>query len=302
MTDQPPAPDAIPIPRPDPPIQSTPPAGYLPPPPPPANNTNRTAVFVGLGILLAVLVGVGAFSGLTRAGNEAAERREYAVKAAEAEAPLRVGDCVRPVPGPKPYLRSSCDRPEVTAKIIAAFGSTGDGQGCPAETDLVLRKDGAVLCGLNTTTDHPGLPGKGGGIMTGGDCVTVIGAGGSSASYRESACDSPRVYEKLTARVATPAACVAPAVRYFQLHTTVLPIACLADGPGIAGVGECLGDVETVKTFDAVPCSAPAAGGKVLARRPTKEACENVPGMSFWIEDGAGLPATRYLCLEELRD
>jgi hypothetical protein len=298
VTDLPPNPEpswAAPPAPPGYPAAPPPPPGYHGHPIPAAkpSSTNRTTL-IAIGITLLIMVGLGCVRGLATAGQRANGRAPYSGQ-------LGTGDCVRLGSGANPYRQVDCGDNRELGAVIAQFpGADQEGQSCPAETDLVLVTAGTIACVQSSTAEHLGRPGAGGGIIMAGDCVTVTSAADSAAAeYAEASCDSPKAYEKVTARAAAPAGCQPPAVRFMQLQTTVRPVVCLADGPGSAGVGECVGDPETVETFDAVPCAINAA--KVLARRPTQAACEAVPGMTHWIEDTAGVPASRYVCLQELK-
>ncbi len=274
--------------------------GYGTPPAPaysPPAKKSRVGLIVGVVVVsLVALCGVGGTIAVL-ALKPAAER---AGKAVQSLAKLEPGDCIRSGNGPNHYFGVSCSSAKKIATVTKVFpGPEQQGQDCPADTDLILKETGTIVCLTSDTSERLGQPGKGGGVIVGGDCVGTRGSG-RATQYAEVPCTSPNVYEKVAAVADSPAACAAPAVRFTQLPTSTPRVMCLADGPGSAGVGDCVGDILKVQAFVAVPCAGPAAGGKILARKPSKTACDSVPGMTHWIEDGSGLPGSRYLCVKEL--
>lgn len=290
MTNQPPSPD--PSQSPFPPG----PPGY--PAAPPVQKKSKVGLIVALVVVgLLAVCGIGGTL-VVLALKPAAEKAEQFAKSISE---LKEGDCVKPANVPDQYLGSSCSADETIGKVIKTFpGTEKDGQTCPPQSDLLLHEAGTIACVRSTTDKHEGEPGQGGGVFVAGDCVGAGPIVGNSREYTEVACTDPKVYERVVARATTPAGCTAPAVRFLQIALPKQDAICLADGPGIAGPGECVGKLSGETTFDAVPCSAPTAGGKVLARKPTQAACEKVPGLTHYIEDSDGLPASRFLCIKEV--
>ncbi len=140
----------------------------------------------------------------------------------------------------------------------------------------------------STISEKLGQPGKGGGILVSGDCLGDDG---------EVACTDPKASETVAARVPTVAACAAPAVRYIDIEIAPMPVLCLADGPGIAGPGECIASLTGSLSLAQTPCGPTTP--KVIARKATQAACESVPGMTHWLEDQQGLPAAKFVCVKQ---
>jgi len=260
---------------------------------------------IALVVILAVLGlccvgGTAAFFVVKPAAEKASESAD---EFAESIGDFSEGDCVRETEIKDQYRGTSCSSKNKIGTVIKAFpGTEENAQDCPDQSDLLLHESGRIACVRSSTSEHAGEPGKGGGVLLAGDCVGTDSTSGVLAQYEETACTDPKVYERITARVDSTAACNAPAVRYLDLPgASIRKVVCLADGPGIAGPGECIGKLSATSSFDAVPCNALTAGAKVLARKPTKSACESVPGMTHWLEDGAGLPRTRFICVKEIR-
>ncbi len=292
--------------QPSAPGYSQPPPGWTPPPPPgqpapPAGKKSRAGLIIGI-IVVSVLAlcGIGGTLGFLALRTGAEKASEKAEEIAQSIGDMEEGDCIRADAVPDRYYGVSCSSSKKIGTITKVFtGTTSQSQDCPADTDLLLEEAGTIACAKSTTSEKAGQPGKGGGVIVAGDCLGSDGPG-AAAQYVEVACADPKVFEKVTARVNATAECKAPAVRYLDLPSTTQKIVCLADGPGSAGPGECLGPIEAVTSFDAVPCGDPKAGAKVLARKPSKDACESVPGLTHWLEDTAGLPPTKFVCVKEL--
>lgn len=265
----------------------------------PPRRKSKTGLIIGIvAVVLVAICGIGGVVAVLVAKPAADKAEELAKSISE----LQVGDCVKPSNIPDQYESATCSNKNTVGKVIKTFpGTQEQGQDCPAESDLLLHDAGVVSCVRSTTGTRDGKPGAGGGVFVAGDCLFAGPVTGNTREYKEIACADPKVYEKVTARVEAATACTAPATRFLEVGSTKGKVICLADGPGIAGPGECFGNLETAKSFDAVPCSAATAGTKVLARKATKEACENVPGLTHWIEDNDGLPAGKVLCLQKLR-
>ena len=279
----------------------TPPPGGAPAGPPKKKRGGMIALLVILGVLgLCCVGGTAAFFVIKPAADKASESAD---EFAENIGDFSEGDCVREAGIKDQYRGTSCSSKNKIGTVIKVFPGTEEkGQDCPDESDLLLHESGRIACVRSSTSAHAGEPGMGGGVLLAGDCIGAESTAGVMARYEETACTDPKVYERVTARVDSTAACTAPAVRYLDLPgASSRKVVCLADGPGIAGIGECMGKLSGTASFAAVPCNAPTAGAKLLARKPTKSACESVPGMTHWLEDGAGLPRTRFICVKEIR-
>jgi hypothetical protein len=291
----PPAPPGGPYaPGSQPPAAPYPPGGqpgapYLPPsgqPAPPRKR--RTGLIIGIAVVvLLALCGIGTTAAVLGLKPAAKQAQEFAKSIGD----LKTGDCVKPATLADQYVGASCSSKDKIGKVSKVFPGTeanGDQQNCPVDSDLLLADAGKIICVKGTTSELLGQPGKGGGIVVAGDCVGESG---------ELACTDPKASEKVSARVAAVAACAAPAVRFFDLELQPLPVICLADGPGIAGPGECIASLSGSVSLDQAPCAS--GKPKVLARKPTQAACEAVPGMTHWLEDQQGLPPTKFVCVKE---
>ncbi len=252
------------------------------------------AVIVPQVILAGVLAtALGVLPGRDRSSTANADNRH-------AEAPLAVGDCVRPRPGTTDlFVRVSCQDHRVRGAVIAIVdGPPTATEACTEPTDFFATQPGQVICLRRSSGEHLGDPGNGGGVYRAGDCVAADAATGVS----EVACGAPGEFETVVARVATVAECRDPAVRFATLENGAARILCLGDGMGMAGDGECIGDPRRPPvTFAAIPCGDPAARATVLKRVASPAACQAVPGQTHYVEDPSGLPASRVVCLRTLR-
>jgi hypothetical protein len=238
-------------------------------------------------------IGLGVLPGRDRSSTANAEDRRN-------QGPLEVGDCVRPRPGKADfYLGVSCQDNRVRGTVLSVVeGPPSATEACDDATDFFATQPNQVICLRGTGTDHPGDPGRGGGVYRGGDCVAADATTGVS----EVPCGAPTEFETVVARVATVAECPAPAVRFATLENGATRVLCLGDGAGMAGAGECIGDPEHPPvTFQAIPCADRTAGAAVLSRVPTAAACQTVPGQTHYVDDPSGLPASRVVCLRKPR-
>jgi hypothetical protein len=296
--EQPPwQPPAAPYLPPGPPAHGAPGPGHGQPPP--KKGRGGLVAVIAVLAVLALCCGGGVVAVLAlRPTADAGSAEQFAESIGE----LKAGDCVRHGELAGRYRGVSCASKDNIGTVSTVFpGTAENGQDCPADTDLVLVESGAIACARSSTAERAGEPGKGGGVIVAGDCLGGDG-GATSLRYREVPCTDPTVYEKVSGRADSTTACTPPAVRFVELDdATVRRIVCLADvSGGVAGVGECIGEVSSLSSLVAVPCGTPAAGGTVLARRATGTACGAVPGMTHWFEDESGLPATRYLCVRKI--
>ncbi|MEU2509696.1 hypothetical protein ABZ621_34025 [Streptomyces sp. NPDC007863] len=141
---------------------------------------------------------------------------------------FEAGECGGPDPAkPGSYRQYPCDGTAATFKalevknlITAAIRGSGQ---CPPGTDLVIglkthwafraTEDPAlaeipdgIVCGRNLSDDHPGDPGRGGGQVVVGDCLTATGAETPCAAKK------PAPARKVLAIVGTRADCPAATV------------------------------------------------------------------------------------------
>ncbi len=271
-----------------------------PVPPPPAKKSRSAlreavVVLVALGFLVSVCGGTyWWFVG------EKAEKTPLLV------AQLEPGHCVsggsdsRALGSRHGYRYVDCSLSDDLVVTRVFEGPPEHAQSCPETSAVMLVDAGWIACVDATAAEHRGSPGKGGGVIVAGDCLGSVD--GDPDFYRETPCADPFVYEKVTARVDTPTECAAPAVRYSEiLRLDSWKVLCLVDGPESAGPGECLGDLDSIESFDSVPCTDEAAGAKLIARKADKRSCESITGVTDWVEDAYGLVPTRFLCLQELR-
>ncbi len=210
------------------------------------------------------------------------------------------GDCVRPRPGKADfYLGVSCQDHRVRGKVLSVVeGPPSATEACDDATDFFATQPNQVICLRGTGTDHPGDPGRGGGVYRAGDCVAADATTGVS----EVPCGAANEFETVAGRVATVAECQAPAVRFATLENGATRVLCLGDGAGMAGPGECIGDPERPPvTFQTIPCADPAARARVLGRAASPTACQAVPGQTHYVDDPSGLAATRVVCLRKPR-
>lgn len=184
---------------------------------------------------------------------------------------------------------------QLRAHATPAPSSTAPGeQSAPAAAGETAEQ---VVCLRRLGDTHPGASGTGGGVYRSGDCVTpVTGAG---MGVREVACSDPAVYEVITERAKTVAECTLPAHRFATLQHGTNRVLCLADGAGLAGPGECMGDPGQIPiTFAAEPCDSPQAKAEILDRAASAADCRLLPGQTHYLEDPNGLPRSRIVCLK----
>lgn len=242
-----------------------------------------------LGAVLAVRLGVvpgSAGGGTANAGADGSDQ------------PLRTGDCVRreDAVGTR-YSRVACTDAQAYGTVIGvAEGSPTGTEACAVDTDFFASRPDGVVCLRQLAAPHPGDPGRGGGVYRVGDCVTTD----ATSAVSEVPCESAEVSEIVTARVSTAAECMLPAVRFAILEAGATRVLCLRDGPRMAGPGECVSGPDTTVTLDAVPCTAPAAGARVVGRVATAAACRAFPGQTHYLEDPSGLAHSRVVCLARL--
>jgi hypothetical protein len=260
----------------------------------------RSTLLIVLAIVVPQLVLAGALA--TALGVLPGQDRSSTANAEDrrAEGPLGVGDCVRPrTDKPDLFAGVACRDHRVHGKVIAVIdGPPSATEACSEPTDFFATQPGQVICLRRTSGDHPGDPGRGGGVYRAGDCVAADAATGVS----EVPCGAPTEFETVVDRVATVAECRPPAVRFATLENGAARVLCLGDGAGMAGDGECIGDpARPPVTFEAIPCADPAARARVLTRVATRAACQAVSEQTHYVEDPSGLPTTRVVCLHRLR-
>ena len=267
---------------------------------PRGRNRRRSAVVITLAIIAPQLVLAAVLA--VRVG--ALPVRSFGARASAQptvkEPPLRVGECVRRGdPAGDVYARVGCTDFRAYGQVIDLVnGASANTEACAEATDFFATRPDGVVCLRRTGTDHPGDPGRGGGVYRAGDCV----AADAETGVRETPCNSPSVFQTVTARVRTVAECRPPAVRFATLESGTARVLCLGDGPGIAGPGDCVANPKhDPVTFAAVPCTGSKAGARVLARVATPEACQLIPGQTHYVEDPSGLPASRVVCLAVIR-
>ncbi|WP_155129079.1 hypothetical protein [[Actinomadura] parvosata] len=143
---------------------------------------------------------------------------------------------------------------------VLALASDPPGPGeCPADTDAVLRVGaGRTACVRNFLEPHPGDPGRGGGVLRPGDCVTLDG--------RERACSRPGWYGRALALAVEPAGCPDGTLDTLDGESQVV---CLGRGGQVLDRGSCVAepatDVIARSAVTRVPCDSPHAWARVLS-------------------------------------
>lgn len=255
-------------------------------------------------IILAIVVPQVLLAGVLAVGLGVLPGRDRAASTANADAraanePLRAGDCVRTVPGQTDqYVWISCQDHRSYGQVLGVVdGPATATEACDPASDFFATQPGQVVCLRQTGDEHPGDPGKGGGVYRAGDCVATD----LTKGVTEVPCDDPTVFETISARVATVSECVSPAIRYATVQHGAKKILCLGPGPGIAEVGDCIGDPERAPvSFDKIPCGDRAARAKLLARVATPVQCQAIAGQTHYVTDPNGLPKTLTVCLRKL--
>jgi hypothetical protein len=126
---------------------------------------------------------------------------------------LKKGDCVATGPSP---IEVACDSPRAVAKVLdrdkdSRLVLEGPGaQRCPDETDQALTVTAAppsgvtapafplpvgYLCLRNLRPPHPGAPGKGGGAIVVGDCVSLSASGTATEVPCDGSGDEPATHK-----------------------------------------------------------------------------------------------------------
>ncbi len=235
--------------------------------------------------------------------------------------PLHVGDCVQKnaaTPPAQPrathgdtttlpkeplgrteFTRVICTDNRVYGKVIDLVDNPDAGtEACDVRTDFFASQGDGLAClrQLNSS-HHPGNPGMGGGVFRAGDCAATDDRG----DIHEVSCASPDVFETIAARVKTVADCAEPAHRFAVLDGGTARVLCLGDGRTMANPGKCIANPQHGPvSFTAVSCDDPHLRAQVLARRSSIAACRTVAGQTHYVEDPAGLPYSRVVCLKML--
>jgi hypothetical protein len=169
--------------------------------------------------------------------------------------PLGSGDCVNITAND--LKRTSCAN--ATSIILSVDKNSGStflslegGVNCPEDTDSfkLLNASLQTACLRNLHPPHPGDVGEGGGVLRRGDCIK---------SGSEVACATPDVYATVTDRVADPTRCPDGTLEFVKLSSAARPIACLDNGRGVVGPGDCVYSPSLPFGGGKVPCPPASA-------------------------------------------
>ncbi|MEV0588846.1 hypothetical protein [Nonomuraea sp. NPDC050310] len=178
------------------------------------------------------------------------------------------------------------------AEVLAVAPSP---QECPAPTDVLMRVEGGrTACARNHVAPHPGDPGRGGGVLRAGDCLTRDG--------RERPCSAKGWYGRAVAVLpggpvpggpgAGGSRCPGGSVDSIELSAALV---CLGRGGQVPGAGDCVTRPSRGRVA-AVACRSRRAWGRVLGFAASAEGC---PAAADHALTGPGRPAT---CLALARE
>jgi hypothetical protein len=149
-------------------------------------------------------------------------------------------------------------------------------------------------CLRRLTPPHPGEPGRGGGVLRAGDCVSDPDAGPPG---QEAACGSAGDWATVAATAVNRAHCDPPAVDFLTRPTnSSRPVLCLARGPGVMTRGDCVTDQSVTELLE-VRCGSPEAAFRVVARVAARRRC---PARAEAVPAPRALPEAAVACLRRL--
>jgi hypothetical protein len=188
-------------------------------------------------------------------------------------------------------------------KVLAATSLVSEPADlCPDGTDEFGHTySNGTLCLEHLTDDHPGAPGKGGGVLRAGDCLGDVDAAG----FTEVPCADPKAFHRIVALTENPRNCPAGSVRALERTARPSPkrVVCGADAKAIASPGECVTWNDSLAFPDAeVPCSSrPVA--KFMGRAATGKGCgkwSRAGGYYYWFERPDAIGPMRFNCYLKL--
>jgi hypothetical protein len=191
------------------------------------------------------------------------------------------------------FVLAACSPPSM--KVLVAGDYTAEAMDvCPDPTDeFGYTRSNDVLCLQHLTSDHPGAPGKGGGVLRAGDCLGNVDVDG----FAEIAC-GPKAFHRITGFTSySPKKCPPGSVRTLDRPgaTGAKSVICGADGDAIASPGECVAWTTGDKAFNEVPvpCSnRPVA--KFMGRAKSLTGCEK------WHRNGRYYTVARFDLVEPM--
>lgn len=228
-------------------------------------------------VLVAGAVGTGLVAGLQYARGAIHESEEW-----------HAGGCLHRLSSAAPDDPSSfnvagCKGDGADVRIIEMLrGASARPADCPADTDEVAHSGddpSTSACVRRLDGDHPGDPGKGGGVVRDGDCWSETAPG-------EVACSAAGWTARVVGRAANKDQC--PAGRTFDVgklpQPSARPVLCFGRGGRVLGTGDCVARLQRrgARTSGprAVPCGSAKAWGKVTGVADTTAGCKTTGALT----------------------
>lgn len=197
----------------------------------------------------------------------------------------RAGGCLHRLSSSEPNVPASfvvagCGKDGADVRILEMLrGADARPADCPASTDEVARSGddpATAACVRRLKGDHPGDPGKGGGVVRAGDCWSESAPG-------EVACDATGWTARVVGRAARVDRC--PAGRTFDAgrlpEPSGRPILCFGRGGRVLGTGDCVRNPHLPGVRDprtrvpaAAPCGTRNAWAKITGVAGTSSGCK----------------------------
>ncbi|WP_203873453.1 hypothetical protein [Planobispora takensis] len=136
-----------------------------------------------------------------------------------------------------------------------------------AEAGMSASRSDRTACVRNLRGPHPGDPGRGGGVLRAGDCLTL--------REGERPCSAEGWYGKVLAVVERSSACPREALDAIALDDRA--VACLGEGGRVLSAGDCVarpgGRLVSREALVKAPCASGRAWAKVTARAEARSGC-----------------------------
>ncbi|GIH91487.1 hypothetical protein ACFFMN_30450 [Planobispora siamensis] len=136
-----------------------------------------------------------------------------------------------------------------------------------ADAETSARRSDRTACVRNLRGPHPGDPGRGGGVLRAGDCLTL--------REGERPCSAKDWYGKVLAVVERSSACPRRSLDAIALDGRA--VACLGEGGRVLSVGDCVarpgGRLVSREALAKAPCASRRAWAKVTARAEARADC-----------------------------
>lgn len=226
-------------------------------------------------VLVAGVLGTGIVVGLQYARGAIHESQEW-----------HAGGCLHRLssadPGtPSSFIVAGCGKDGADVRILQMLhGASARPADCPASTDEVARSGddaGTSACVRRLDGDHPGDPGKGGGVVRAGDCWSETAPG-------EVACSATGWTARVVGRAARKEQC--PAGKTFDVgelgEPSARPVLCFGRGGRVLGTGDCVRDPhlpggrdKQTRVPHAAPCGKRHAWAKITGVADTVSGCKD---------------------------